>query len=217
MESDYDIQAGGEEMTVKLIGITGGSGSGKSTVVKRIEQASPECLLIAQDNYYKSAPEVTNETITSVNFDQPGAFDMDLMLDNLDDLKNGRPTMMPQYDFKTHSRKDEFVRLEPKKLIIVDGLMVLYDERIRNLLDLKIYVETPPDIRFIRRLKRDIVERGRTMESVIEQYMSVVRPGHYNFVEPTKEFADLIIPEGGYNENAMKVLFSFVESVTRSL
>ncbi len=204
-------------MTVKLIGITGGSGSGKSTVVKRIEQASPECLLIAQDNYYKSAPEVTNETITSVNFDQPGAFDMDLMLDNLDDLKNGRPTMMPQYDFKTHSRKAEFVRLEPKKLIIVDGLMVLYDERIRNLLDLKIYVETPPDIRFIRRLKRDIVERGRTMESVIEQYMNVVRPGHYNFVEPTKEFADLIIPEGGYNENAMKVLFSFVESVTRSL
>lgn len=204
-------------MTVKLIGITGGSGSGKSTVVKRIEQASPECLLIAQDNYCKSAPEVTNETITSVNFDQPGAFDMDLMLDNLDDLKNGRPTMMPQYDFKTHSRKAEFVRLEPKKLIIVDGLMVLYDERIRNLLDLKIYVETPPDIRFIRRLKRDIVERGRTMESVIEQYMNVVRPGHYNFVEPTKEFADLIIPEGGYNENAMKVLFSFVESVTRSL
>lgn len=204
-------------MTVKLIGITGGSGSGKSTVVKRIEQASPECLLIAQDNYYKSAPEVTNETITSVNFDQPGAFDMDLMLDNLDDLKNGRTTMMPQYDFKTHSRKAEFVRLEPKKLIIVDGLMVLYDERIRNLLDLKIYVETPPDIRFIRRLKRDIVERGRTMESVIEQYMNVVRPGHYNFVEPTKEFADLIIPEGGYNENAMKVLFSFVESVTRSL
>ena len=198
---------------VKLIGITGGSGSGKSTVVKRIKDATPDCVVIAQDNYYKSAPQVNNDNITAVNFDQPQAFDMELMLSNLNDLKNGRPTWMPQYDFCTHSRKDEFILLEPKKIIVVDGLMVLYDERIRNLLDLKIFVETPPDIRFIRRLKRDIVERGRTMESVIEQYLSVVRPGHYNFIEPTKEYADLIIPEGGYNENAMNVLFSFVNSI----
>lgn len=198
---------------VKLIGITGGSGSGKSTVVKRIEEVSSDCVVIAQDNYYKSAPQVNNDNITAVNFDQPQAFDMELMLSNLNDLKNGRPTWMPQYDFCTHSRKEDFVLLEPKKIIIVDGLMVLYDERIRNLLDLKIFVETPPDIRFIRRLKRDIVERGRTMESVIEQYLSVVRPGHYNFIEPTKEYADLIIPEGGYNENAMNVLFSFVKSI----
>ena len=200
---------------VKLIGITGGSGSGKSTVVKRIEEATPDCVVIAQDNYYKSAPQVSNENITAVNFDQPQAFDMELMISNLNDLKNGRPTWMPQYDFCTHSRKDEFILLEPKKIIIVDGLMVLYDERIRNLLDLKIFVETPADIRFIRRLKRDIVERGRTMDSVIEQYLSVVRPGHYNFIEPTKEYADLIIPEGGYNENAMNVLFSFVNSIVR--
>ena len=200
---------------VKLIGITGGSGSGKSTVVKRIEEATPDCVVIAQDNYYKSAPQVSNDNITAVNFDQPQAFDMELMISNLNDLKNGRPTWMPQYDFCTHSRKDEFILLEPKKIIIVDGLMVLYDERIRNLLDLKIFVETPADIRFIRRLKRDIVERGRTMDSVIEQYLSVVRPGHYNFIEPTKEYADLIIPEGGYNENAMNVLFSFVNSIVR--
>ena len=198
---------------VKLIGITGGSGSGKSTVVKRIEEATTDCVVIAQDNYYKSAPQVNNDNITAVNFDQPQAFDMELMLSNLNDLKNGRPTWMPQYDFCTHSRKEDFILLEPKKIIIVDGLMVLYDERIRNLLDLKIFVETPPDIRFIRRLKRDIVERGRTMDSVIEQYLSVVRPGHYNFIEPTKEYADLIIPEGGYNENAMNVLFSFVNSI----
>lgn len=204
-------------MEVKLIGITGGSGSGKSTVVRRIEQQSPDCLLIAQDNYYKSAPEVSNTNITAFNFDQPGAFDMDLMLENLYDLKAGKSILMPEYDFVTHTRKKDYVLVKPKKLIIVDGLMVLYDERIRSLLDLKIYVETPPDIRFIRRLKRDIVERGRTMESVIEQYMSVVRPGHYNFIEPTKEYADLIIPEGGYNENAMRVLFSFVDSVTRDL
>ena len=200
-------------MGVKLIGITGGSGSGKSTVVKRIEALSSECLLIEQDNYYKSAPQVSNDNITAVNFDHPDAFDMDLMLDNLNDLKNGKSVMMPQYDFVTHSRRKEMVRLEPKKIIILDGLMVLYDERIRNLLDLKIYVDTPADIRFIRRLKRDITERGRTMESVIEQYTEVVRPGHYNFIEPTKEFADIIIPEGGYNENAMRVLFSFVSSI----
>ena len=200
-------------MGVRIIGITGGSGSGKSTVVKRIEALSPECLLIEQDSYYKSAPEVNNDNITAVNFDHPDAFDMDLMLSNLNDLKNGKPTMMPQYDFVTHSRKKEMLRLEPKKLIILDGLMVLYDERIRNLLDLKIFVDTPADIRFIRRLQRDIAERGRTVESVIEQYTQVVRPGHFNFIEPMKEYADLIIPEGGYNENAMQVLFSFVHSI----
>lgn len=203
-------------MDVKLIGITGGSGSGKSTVVRRIEEVSSDCLLIEQDNYYKSAPQVSNDNITAFNFDHPDAFDMDLMLANLYDLKNGRSTLMPQYDFVTHSRKKESVLLEPKKLIIVDGLMVLYDERIRNLLDLKIYVETPADIRFIRRLKRDILERGRTMDSVIKQYTEVVRPRHYNFIEPTKEYADIIIPEGGYNENAMQVLFTFVQSITAS-
>ncbi|HIV99471.1 MAG TPA: uridine kinase [Candidatus Ornithospirochaeta avicola] len=202
-------------MKVRLIGITGGSGSGKSTVVRRIQENSGDCLLIEMDNYYKSAPQVNNDNITSYNFDQPDAFDMDLLLKNLDDLKSGRSTEMPLYDFVTHSRRKEIVILEPKKLIILDGLMVLYDERIRNLLDLKIYVETPADIRFIRRLKRDIVERGRTMESVIKQYMEVVRPGHYNFIEPTKEYADIIIPEGGYNENAMKVLFTFVSSILK--
>ena len=199
---------------VRLIGVTGGSGSGKSTVVRRIKEAvDASSVLISQDSYYKSAPFISNDNITAYNFDHPDAFDMDLMLDNLLDLKKGKSVMMPQYDFVTHSRKNEMVRLDPKKIIILDGLMVLYDERIRNLLDLKIYVDTPADIRFIRRLKRDITERGRTMESVIKQYTEVVRPGHYNFIEPTKEYADIIIPEGGYNENAMRVLFSFVSSI----
>ena len=120
---------------------------------------------------------------------------------------------MPQYDFVHHCRMDEMVRVEPAKLIIIDGLMIFYDKRIRDLLDLKLYVDTPPDIRFIRRLKRDIAERGRTVESVIEQYTEVVRPGHFSFIEPTKEYADLIIPEGGYNENAMQVIFSFVKAI----
>lgn len=200
-------------MDVKLIGITGGSGSGKSTVVRRIKDEEPESLLVSQDNYYKSAPFISNDNITAYNFDRPDAFDMDLLLDNLSELKNGRACMMPQYDFVHHRRCDEFVRVEPKKLIIIDGIMIFQDHRIRDILDLKLYVDTPADIRFIRRLQRDISERGRTVESVIEQYTNIVRPGHYSFIEPMKEYADLIIPEGGYNEGAMKVLFTFVHSI----
>ncbi len=200
-------------MEVRLIGVTGGSGSGKSTVVRRIKEAHSESVLISQDSYYKSAPFISNENITAYNFDHPDAFDMDLMLSNLTDLKSGKPCMMPQYDFVHHRRKDEYLRVEPKKLIIIDGLMIFYDKRIRDLLDLKLYVDTPADIRFIRRLQRDIAERGRTLESVIEQYTEVVRPGHYSFIEPAKEYADLIIPEGGYNEKAMQVLFSFVRYI----
>lgn len=203
-------------MEVRLIGITGGSGSGKSTVVRRIKEAYPEAVVISQDSYYRSAPFISNDNITAYNFDHPDAFDMDLMLDNLRNLKDGRACMMPQYDFVHHRRRDEFVRVEPSNLIILDGLMIFYDERIRDVLDLKLYVDTPADIRFIRRLQRDIKERGRTVESVIEQYTKVVRPGHFNFIEPMKEYADIIIPEGGYNENAMQVIFSFVSSIMRS-
>lgn len=198
---------------VRLIGVTGGSGSGKSTVVRRIKEAVDASVLISQDSYYKSAPFISNDNITAYNFDHPDAFDMDLMVENLTDLKAGKPIMMPQYDFVHHCRMDEMVRVEPAKLIIIDGLMIFYDKRIRDLLDLKLYVDTPPDIRFIRRLQRDIAERGRTVESVIEQYTEVVRPGHFSFIEPTKEYADLIIPEGGYNENAMQVIFSFVKAI----
>lgn len=204
------------DMEVRLIGITGGSGSGKSTVVRRIKEAYPEAVVISQDSYYRSAPFISNDNITAYNFDHPDAFDMDLMLDNLRNLKDGRACMMPQYDFVHHRRRDEFVRVEPSNLIILDGLMIFYDERIRDVLDLKLYVDTPADIRFIRRLQRDIKERGRTVESVIEQYTKVVRPGHFNFIEPMKEYADIIIPEGGYNENAMQVIFSFVSSIMRS-
>ena len=194
----------------KIIGITGGSGSGKSTVVKRIKERYPNAVLIEMDNYYKSATFVNNNNITAYNFDHPDAFDMDLMLQNLADLKEGKSCLMPQYHFVHHARTEEFIKVEPSSIIVIDGLMVFYDERVRNILDLKLYVDTPADIRFIRRLKRDVAERGRTVESVIEQYTNVVRPGHYNFIEPSKAYADLIIPEGGYNDNAMEVLFSFI-------
>ncbi len=202
-------------MDVKIIGITGGSGSGKSTVVKRIKERYPNAVLIEMDNYYKSASFVNNNNITAYNFDHPDAFDMDLLLENIRELKEGKKCMMPQYDFVHHSRKNEWVEVNPSSIIIIDGLMVFYDERIRDMLDLKLYVDTPSDIRFIRRLQRDVKERGRTVESVIEQYTNVVRPGHFNFIEPSKSYADIIIPEGGYNDKAMEVLFSFIGSMMK--
>ena len=204
-------------MNVKLIGITGGSGSGKSTVVRKISEAHPDSICIAQDNYYKSASFVNNHNILAFNFDHPDAFDMDLMVENLKDLKAGKAIDMPQYDFVKHQRKPETKHIEPKTIIIVDGLMVLYDKRIRDLLDLKLFVDTQSDIRFVRRLQRDIKERGRTVESVVEQYINVVRPGHFNFIEPCKEYADLIIPEGGYNEHALDVIIKYIQTVANQL
>ena len=204
-------------MNVKLIGITGGSGSGKSTVVRKISEAHPDSICIAQDNYYKSASFVNNHNILAFNFDHPDAFDMDLMVENLKDLKAGKAIDMPQYDFVKHQRKTETKHIEPKTIIIADGLMVLYDKRIRDLLDLKLFVDTPSDIRFVRRLQRDIKERGRTVESVVEQYINVVRPGHFNFIEPCKEYADLIIPEGGYNEHALDVIIKYIQTVANQL
>ena len=201
---------------VRVIGITGGSGSGKSTIVRKISEVCPDFAFIAQDNYYRSASFINNSNITAFNFDHPDAFDMELLHRNLRDLKDGKGVDIPQYDFVHHCRKSETVHLNPAPLIIVEGLMVLYDPEIRKLLDLKIYVDTPDDIRFIRRLQRDIEERGRTVDSVIKQYLEVVRPGHMSFIEPMKEYADLIIPEGGYNESALQVLISFIRDISRT-
>jgi len=198
---------------VRVIGITGGSGSGKSTIVRKISEVCPDFVFIPQDNYYKSAVYVSNANITAYNFDHPDAFDMELLHRHLSDLREGRGIDMPQYDFVHHCRKEETIHMESAPLVIVEGLMVLYDPQIRELLDLKIYVDTPDDIRFIRRLLRDINERGRTLDSVVKQYLEVVRPGHASFIEPTKEYADLIIPEGGHNENALKVLISFIKDI----
>lgn len=201
-------------MHVKVIGITGGSGSGKSTIARKIRGVVSEFVFIPQDNYYHSATFISNENITEYNFDHPDAFDTELLVSHLKDLKEGKSVLMPQYDFVHHRRKDEYLEVAAKPLVIIEGLMILYDKRVRDLIDLKLYVDTPDDIRFIRRLQRDISERGRTVQSVITQYMNVARPGHFNFIEPTKEYADIIIPEGGHNENALKVLISFVKEIT---
>jgi len=198
---------------VRIVGISGGSGSGKTTIVTRITEIVRDYALVPQDNYYRSAEHVTNLTITGFNFDHPDAFDSDLLCDHLRALKAGTPIRMPQYDFVHHRRRAETVTVEPRKLVILEGIMIYFDRRIRELIDLKLYVDTPDDIRFIRRLRRDISERGRTVDSVIEQYTEKVRPGHYEFVEPTKVYADLVIPEGGFNDKAMEALIPFLLQV----
>lgn len=198
---------------VKIIGITGGSGCGKSTIVEKIAECTDNFAYIAQDNYYKSASFINNSNITAYNFDRPDAFDTDLLIAHLTCLKNNQDIEMPQYDFSKHSRTEKTIHVKACPLVVVDGLMILTDPKIREMLDLKIYVDTPDDIRFIRRLQRDLVERGRTMDSVIKQYLEVVRPGHMEFIEPTKKYADIIIPEGGHNKRAMDVLRAFVKEV----
>jgi len=201
---------------VKIIGITGGSGSGKSTIARKIAEIIPDFVFIPQDNYYRSAEYINNEKITAYNFDHPDAFDSDLFYNHLQALKQGNSIQMPQYDFVNHKRKDVFVEVQPRPLVVIEGLMILTNPIVRDLIDLKLYVDTPDDIRFIRRLQRDVKERGRTVESVISQYMEVVRPGHYAFIEPTRIYADLIIPEGGYNDNALEALLPFIKQIAAS-
>jgi uridine kinase len=198
---------------VRIVGIAGGSGSGKTTIVTRLTEIVRDYALVPQDNYYKSAEYVTNASITGFNFDHPDAFDSELLEEQLRTLKQGSPIRMPQYDFVHHRRRGDTVLVEPRPLVILEGIMIFFDRRIRELIDLKLYVDTPDDIRFIRRLRRDITERGRTVDSVIEQYTEKVRPGHYEFVEPTKAWADLIIPEGGFNDRAMEALVPFLKLI----
>ncbi|MFA5853184.1 MAG: uridine kinase [Spirochaetales bacterium] len=198
---------------VKVIGICGGSGSGKTTIVRKISELVSDFVFIPQDNYYKSAEYMSNSNITAFNFDHPDAFDNDLIIEQLKALKKGESIEMPTYDFVHHRRTQETIHVAPRKVVIFEGIMIFTNKAVRDLIDLKIFVDTPDDIRFIRRLLRDIKERGRTLDSVIEQYMGVVRPGHFEFIEPTKAFADIIIPEGGANERALNVLVSFINSV----
>ena len=191
-----------------LIGITGGSGSGKSTIANMIFESfgGENIAMMQQDAYYKDQSHLTMEERKKTNYDHPRAFDNDLLVEHLKMLSNGQSIERPIYNFTIHNRSEETVVVEPKEIIIVEGILILEDERIRELLDIKVFVDTDADVRIIRRLLRDVKERGRTVESVVDQYLSVVRPMHTQFTEPTKKFADIIIPEGGNNEVAIDIL-----------
>lgn len=200
-----------------LIGITGGTGSGKSTIADEIYSSfSDEWIaMIQQDMYYKDQSHLTMEERVKTNYDHPRAFDNDLMLEHLKDLINGETIEKPIYDFAEHNRSKETVTVQSKRIIIVEGILVLEDERIRDLLDIKVYVDTDSDIRILRRLVRDIEERGRTVESVVDQYLTVVRPMHMQFTEPTKRYADIIVPEGGQNKVAIDILVSKIKDILK--
>jgi uridine kinase len=184
-----------------IIGICGGTGSGKTTVANRILESvsADEVVFIQQDSYYRDLAEMPLDFRGRPNFDHPDAIDNDLLAAHVRGLKAGRAVELPLYDFKTHARLSETLRIAPRPIIIVEGILIFAEPRLLTEMDVKIFVDTPDDIRFIRRLRRDINERGRTLESVIEQYLATVRPMHMQFVEPSKRLADVIIPEGGHN------------------
>ena len=198
-----------------FIGITGGTGSGKSTIAKEIyRQFGEDCIaMIEQDSYYKDQSHLSMEDRVKTNYDHPNAFDNNLLVSHLESLLNGHSIQKPSYDFSIHNRIEDTSKVEPKEIVIVEGILILEDPRIRELLDIKIYVDTDADVRIIRRMVRDINERGRTMESVINQYLNVVKPMHNQFTEPTKKFADIIIPEGGHNKVAIDIIVAKIKEV----
>ena len=198
-----------------FIGITGGTGSGKSTIAKEIyRQFGEDCIaMIEQDSYYKDQSHLSMEDRVKTNYDHPNAFDNNLLVSHLESLLNGHSIQKPSYDFSIHNRIEDTTKVEPKEIVIVEGILILEDPRIRELLDIKIYVDTDADVRIIRRMVRDINERGRTMESVINQYLNVVKPMHNQFTEPTKKFADIIIPEGGHNKVAIDIMVAKIKEV----
>jgi len=198
-----------------VIGICGGTGSGKTTVAREIFNSLPEkkVSIIQQDAYYKDQTHLTMEERVKTNYDHPLAFDTDLLIKHITQILDGEAIDKPIYDFENHTRSTETERIESKDILILEGFMILEDKRLRDLMDIKIFVDTDADVRIVRRIQRDIEERGRTLESVITQYLTTVKPSHEQFIEPTKKYADLIIPEGGYNKVAIDIMVSKINSI----
>ncbi|ABJ67785.1 uridine kinase [Pediococcus pentosaceus] len=198
-----------------IIGVTGGSGSGKTTVSQKIleELHGHSISIIQQDSYYKDQAEKTMEERRAVNYDHPLAFDADLLYEHLKMLKNNQKIEVPIYDYKISTRSSEVIEQDPTDVIILEGILILADERIRDMLDIKVYVDTDDDIRIIRRIRRDMEQRARTLDSIINQYLTGVKPMYHQFIEPTKRYADVIVPEGGKNSVAIDLLVTKVRDI----
>lgn len=198
-----------------VIGVAGGSGSGKTTVVRRIMDAlgDSDVTVVEHDRYYRDHPELRLEERAALNYDHPNALDTDLMVEHVRALREGLTVHLPVYDFALHARKAETTPVRPGAALIIEGILIFTDKALRSLMDVKVFVDTDADTRFIRRLQRDVAERGRTTSSVIDQYLNTVKPMHLEFVEPSKRYADLIIPEGGYNQVAVDMLLTLIRSM----
>ena len=192
---------------ILVIGIAGGSGSGKTTLMKNLIARFPEATtVISHDNYYKRHDELTYEERCELNYDEPAAFDTDLMVSQLDDLRQGRAIDCPVYDFTVHNRSDAITHIVPSRVIIVEGILIFENPQLRQLMDIRIFVDADADIRLCRRIKRDVNKRGRSLESVLLQYQNTVKPMHELYVEPSKKYADIVVPEGGKNQVALDMI-----------
>ncbi|MBE6213449.1 MAG: uridine kinase [Rikenellaceae bacterium] len=202
-------------MKVTVIGVAGGSGSGKSTLVSKLQEAflGEDVTMLCHDFYYKERSELTYEERTRLNYDHPQAFDTEMLVEHIKSLKNNLPIEHPVYSFVEHNRTSETVTVMPSKVVIVDGILIFENKELRDLMDIKVYVDTDADVRLARRVLRDVKDRGRSMESVIEQYITTVKPMHEEFVEPSKKYADVIIPEGGFNSVAVRMLIQNIRSL----
>lgn len=202
-------------MKVTIIGVAGGSGSGKSTLVSKLQEAfaDSDVSTLCHDFYYKEHSEMSHEERTRLNYDHPQAFDTDMMVEHIKMLKANTSIERPVYSFVDHNRTSETIPVKPSKVIIVDGILIFEHKELRDLMDIKVFVDTDADVRLARRIMRDVRQRGRSMESVIDQYITTVKPMHEEFVEPSKKYADVIIPEGGFNSVAVKMLIQNIRSL----
>lgn len=197
---------------ILVIGIAGGSGSGKTTLMKNLVQRFGDYVtVVSHDNYYKRHDDMSYEERCLINYDEPAAFDTSLMAYHLDCLRHGEAIDCPVYDYTVHNRSNETIRIVPRKVIIVEGILIFENEELRNLMDIRIFVDTDADVRLCRRIKRDVNKRGRTLESVLTQYQQTVKPMHEKYVEPSKKFANLVVPEGGKNYVALEMIIDRIQ------
>ena len=200
------------EQDILVIGIAGGTGSGKTTLMKRlVERFGDVVSVVSHDNYYRCMDHLTMEERSKVNYDEPQSLETELMVRHLEQLRNGQAVDCPVYDFSVHNRSSQTVRIEPTRVVIVEGILIFENEQLRNLMDIRIFVDTDADVRLCRRIKRDVNKRGRTLESVLTQYQQTVKPMHEKYVEPSKKFAHLVVPEGGKNYVALDMIVDRIQ------